>query len=249
VTSLDAVAVTHRGHVRDHNEDTVAIGGFLSNAHEGTPVTLTVTTDRPVACLIADGLGGHQAGERASVAATRYLADAFTRFGDPDSVQAAVRKAGEVVRQEAGWSPSWAGMGTTVVATVFAAGQVICVNVGDSRCYQLADGTLVAVSTDDSPPLLPGADPDAVVTRVTQSLGGGGDADVDPHVWTGTATAGDQFLLCSDGLTDYVSLDDIEAALRTAGADAPGAVEALLDAALAAGGKDNISIMLVTVRA
>jgi serine/threonine protein phosphatase PrpC len=249
VTLLEAVAVTHRGRVRDHNEDTIAVGGFLSNAREGTPLALALDGDRPVACLVADGLGGHSEGARASMTAARYLADAFTRFGDPASVREAVWRADELVSEEAKYCPSWADMGTTVVAAVFVASQVTCVNVGDSRCYQLSDGFLVELSTDDSPPLPPGSGPDAVQTIITQSLGGGRRGGVEPHVWSGTIAPGDRFLLCSDGLTDYVPLDDLELALRDAADEPTAAVERLLDLALAAGGHDNVSIVLVTVRA
>jgi serine/threonine protein phosphatase PrpC len=157
-------------------------------------------------------------------------------------------QANDLVVGEARWSPSWTGMGTTLAAVVFAGGQAICVNVGDSRCYRISEGSLVPLSTDDSPPLPSGWGPDTVSTVVTQTLGGASTlASIDPHLWSGATFHGDQFLLCSDGLTDYVPLDVIEGRLQDAEADPVGAVAAVLEAALAAGGKDNVSIVLVTV--
>jgi serine/threonine protein phosphatase PrpC len=250
MTKLDVAAVTHRGVVRDANEDTIAVGAFLSNAHEGEPVRFTLDSERPVACLVADGLGGHAEGGRASRLAAFALADAWCRFGDPDSVTAAVRKAHELVLDEARWSPSWRGMATTLAGVVFSGGQAICVNVGDSRCYRLGDGMLVQVSTDDSPPLPPGAKPGTVTTVVTQTLGGtAGPIPVDPHVYSGQVDAGDRFLLCSDGLTDYVPLDTVETVLAEHEDDPTAAVRAVLDAALGVGGADNVSVILVTVLA
>lgn len=252
MTKLDVTAVTHHGALRDENEDTIAVGVFLSSAYEGEPVRFTLETERPIGCLVADGLGGHAEGGRASRLAADFLADAWNRSGDPgpgpDSVAAAVQEASDLIFDEMQWSPAWHGMGTTLAGVVFSGGQAIFVNVGDSRCYRLGDGKLVQVSTDDSPPLPPGAEPGTVTTIVTQTLGGMPiSVPVDPHVDCSETNTGDRFLLCSDGLTDYVPLDTVEKILTEHESDPATAVRAALQAALDAGGYDNVSIILVTV--
>jgi serine/threonine protein phosphatase PrpC len=247
VTRLDVVAVTHHGAVRDHNEDTIAVGGFLSNAYLGEPVRIAISSERPVPCLVADGLGGHAEGARASRLAAGFLADAWARSADPDELVEAVRLADEAIYEEMRQSPAWQGMGTTLAGIVFDGDRGICVNVGDSRCYRVGDGVLAQVSRDDSPPKAPGSPPGTITTIVTQTLGGTPtQVVIDPHVYTCPAEPGDRFLLCSDGLSDYVPFDVIEQELIAAGDSGP-AVWALLGAALDNGAPDNVSIVLATV--
>lgn len=243
---LRVTAVTHRGAVRRQNEDTVAIDGFCSSAYEGAPVQFLTRGDRLASCLIADGLGGHAAGARASSLAARIISDAATS-SEPESIVRGFMAANTALYDEMSHSPAWRGMGTTVVAAFFTTGRMTCVNVGDSRCYQLVGTALVQLSTDDSPPPLPDEDGIAGSVMVTQTLGGTSvPVTVTPHVHTMAISSGDRFMLCSDGLTDWVGLDDIEKHLGEAADDA-GLVRALLDAALRAGGKDNVSIALVAV--
>ncbi len=244
---LRAVALTHRGVVRDHNEDTIALGGFLSSAHEGEPVRLAIESERPIPCLVADGLGGHAEGDRASRLVAAFLSDAWVRAGDPDSISDAVQRAHGAVYDEMNRSSAWQGMGTTLAGLIFSGNQVTCVNVGDSRAYRISDDLLVQISVDDSPPLSSDAPANAVTNVVTQTIGGSDPPrTLEPHVFSDTTGPGDRFLLCSDGLTDYVPLDTLENHLRSSGG--PGeAVQAMLDAALDVGGPDNISIILLTV--
>ncbi|MFI5907643.1 PP2C family protein-serine/threonine phosphatase [Dactylosporangium sp. NPDC051541] len=240
---VEVVAVTHRGRERTHNEDTVAVAGFQSSALEGRPVRLTVDTVRPVTCLVADGLGGHAQGERASRLAAAVVTDAAPGFHDADAVTAAVHAANDAIYAEMAHTPRWAGMGSTVVLLVLAGAEAICVNVGDSRCYLHRDDVLVQLSADDSPP--PAAGSAAATSVLTQTLGGrSAPAAVAPHVHRTEVRDGDRFLLCSDGLSAVVPADRIEAELSKAG-NGTAAAEALLRAALDAGGPDNISIAVV----
>lgn len=238
---VDVAAVTHRGRVRDHNEDTIAVGGFLSGAVEGEPTRLTLATARPVTCLVADGLGGHAEGARASRLAASVIVDASPAFHDAEAIVAAVGSADDAVRAEAALCPQWTNMGTTVVVLTLNDGEATCVNVGDSRCYLIRDGVLVQLSSDDSP--IPAGAGGTRSRLVTQSLGAG---TVRPHVHTLKAVAGDRFLLCSDGMTDYVPLDDVEERLGAAD-DAVESLRGLLRAALDGGGGDNVSALLVTI--
>jgi serine/threonine protein phosphatase PrpC len=241
---VDVVAVTHRGRVREHNEDAVAVAGFLSTVVEGEPTRFALDTTRPVTCVVADGLGGHAAGERASRLAASVISDAGPTLHDGAAVTAAVLAADAAIRTEAALCPEWTDMGTTVVVLTVHGDRAFCVNVGDSRCYLMRDGVLVQLSTDDSPLPVEGGYKSGVVT---QTLGGNGNGTVEPHLQRTHLDAGDRFLLCSDGLTDYVSEDRVEERL----ADRPDGLAALRDLlrdALDAGGGDNISAILVTIR-
>ncbi len=245
MTRVDVVLVTHRGRERRHNEDTVAAAGYQSSVLEGRPVRLGVDTLLPVTCLVSDGLGGHAQGGRASRLAAATISDAAPAFRDEDAVVRAVRAANDAVYEEMAYAPQWSAMGATVVVLVLTDGAAICVNVGDSRCFLQRAGSLVQLSADDSP--APAAGETAMATVVTQTLGGRpAPAAVEPHVHRTAVEPGDRFLLCSDGLTDEVPLDRIEEHLAKA-EDQPGAVQALLRAALDAGGTDNVSIVLAAV--
>ncbi len=245
MTRLDVVAVTHRGAVRDRNEDTIAIGGFVSSAFEGEPIRFGLDSAAPIGCLVADGLGGHADGARASRLVAGFLADAWARYGDPESARSAVGAAQEALYAEMQAVPGSQGMGTTLAGVVFAGDQAICVNVGDSRCFRVSEDMLVQISIDDSPE--PFGDLPAAPTHVvTQTLGGGVQrTSVDVHVHCDTVRPGDRFLLCSDGLTDYVPLETLEEHLR--GPDPVATVRAMLASALDAGGGDNISVLLLRV--
>ncbi|SNY64892.1 PP2C family protein-serine/threonine phosphatase [Paractinoplanes atraurantiacus] len=243
MTHIDVVAVTHRGRKRDHNEDTVSVAGFQSGAVEGQPVRFAVDPIRPVTCLVADGLGGQAEGGRASRLAATAMGDFF--FHDREAVVKAVRAANEVVYAEMALNPAWSGMGSTVVVLVLAGDRAICVNVGDSRCFLLRDSHMVQLSQDDSVTPAPGEA--TVATVVTQTLGGRARmTGVEPHAIEVGVRPGDQFLLCSDGLTDELPPERIEAELAGA-ADPRTAVERLLRATLDAGARDNVSIVLAAV--
>jgi serine/threonine protein phosphatase PrpC len=245
VNRIDVVALTHRGLRRENNEDTVAVAGFLSGVLEGEPTRITVSTARPVTCLVADGLGGHAEGGRASRLAAAVIADAGPRLHDEPAVVKAIGDADAAIRAEAAGSPAWAGMGTTLVVLTVNDGSALCANVGDSRCYLHRDGMLVQLSADDSPPPMPGSTV-ARTTFVTQTLGGSATGTASPHVTSVPVGPGDRFLLCSDGLTDFVPEDRLESVLDDADDDLE-SMRTLLRDALDAGGEDNVSALLVTI--
>jgi PPM family protein phosphatase len=233
--------VTHRGRVRDHNEDSVfASGGVF---------------------VVADGLGGHAAGDVASRIAVEELGGLASGNGpvEPDDVRAAFRAADARVREleDDGGAPL--GAGTTVVALVEVqhSGRPawLVANIGDSRIYRFSGGDLVQVSVDHSlvQELVDGRllSPEAarhhpqrnVITRALGTVAGPG-----PDYWLLEPTAGERLLLCSDGLTNEVEDDDIRKVL-TAEPDPVAAADRLVEAALEAGGRDNVSVVLVDVLA
>jgi serine/threonine protein phosphatase PrpC len=232
--SLRTAARTHRGLVRDHNEDAV------------------LATPRLV--MVADGVGGHAAGEEASQAAFYALAQLDkTKLDRPlaEALPGAVDAANATIGFVAGCRPETAGMATTVTAVAVERGYVIA-NAGDSRAYLWRAGELVALTRDDSlvQELLDRglvSEQDArrhpqrsVVMNVLD-----GDPGRHAAVATHDARIGDRLLLCSDGLTDLVD----EPALRVALAepDRERCADRLVQLALAAGGRDNVSVIVADV--
>jgi serine/threonine protein phosphatase PrpC len=234
--SLAYAVRTDVGPVRGNNEDAV----YAS----------------PRLVAVADGVGGAAAGEVASRAAIDALVHLDkTRLDGPleDALAAAVATGNERIGFIAQCHPQTAGMSTTLTAVALGEDGYVLANVGDSRTYLLRDGALTRLSRDDSyvQMLLDrGAiGPDEARRHPQRSLvleALDGDPDRRPPVvTTAPALAGDRLLLCSDGLSDYVDDDAIAAVLRD-GARAEVA-ERLVAMALAAGARDNVSVVVADV--
>jgi len=208
VEYLAVTALSHEGLVRDHNEDSLLVGPWTTPATvTQTPQTVYFPLTEPVAVGVADGLGGHPAGEVASTLAVQELARAGPTMTDESSVRAALQTCNDTVYAAATRRPDWGGMGTTVAGVVVAGHDVIVFNVGDSRVYTFNDGDLHQVSVDDNPPLSPGQTHTSVLTQI---IGGHpGERAVEPHVSTHARADHGVFLVCSDGLSDVVQTDAI----------------------------------------
>lgn len=202
--------------------------------------------------VIADGMGGHQAGEVASKIAVETLRLALSEDGKPTirALILAVLAAGEIIRERSGEDEALRGMGTTLTALWFCEHQALIAQVGDSRAYLLREGVLRQCTHDHSvvaelvrAGLITAEEARRHPRRnlITRSLGGGERGD--PDVFEFTRQAGDRWLLCSDGLTDGVTDDELRALLQ--GHDVEAAADALLSLALARGGGDNITLLLV----
>lgn len=241
--ALLAAAVTHRGAVRDHNEDALVIGTMVSAGENATPVEVLLRLDRPVLVAVADGMGGHEAGEVASDVVTRHLVAAVPAMDTPTGVADVLQAVNRRLFLEMDARPALSGMGSTVAGVVLCRDEIVVFNVGDSRVYQILDGYLTQVSVDDA--LQPSdASGRRDSTVITQALGGS-DEPIEPHVRVLPLRAEQLYVLCSDGLTDTVALEQMERILS--GPDHVDAVGALLDAALRNGGRDNVSIVVLRV--
>jgi serine/threonine protein phosphatase PrpC len=242
--ALDVIvtAFTHQGAVRPHNEDTIAVGDWLRNLPMEAPRQIVRRLDRPLLCLVADGLGGHAAGEVASLLAAQCLSEAAAEIEGETDLAAALEAASRAIFEAMAEDRQRLGMGSTVVCLLLRPDSGLWANVGDSRLYQLDGGTLVQLSQDDVP------DPGAGRRRshlVTQCLGGGWSLqEIEPHTGRVTPAPGRRWLLCSDGVTDMLDDAAIAAAL---GDDDLASVDTLFGAAMAAGGADNVSLLLVRV--
>jgi PPM family protein phosphatase len=235
---LHAGASTSSGKRRAGNEDAHAVGDRI--------------------CLVADGMGGHAAGDVAAALAVASIMASLTAGALPsrDDVASAVRAANRTIRDAASRLPSASGMGTTVVGAAVVsggAGQSVAVfHVGDSRCYRWHAGELRLVTRDHSlvqqlvddgrlSPADAGAHPMGNV--VTRALGA--DADVDPDVVVFPA-APCRLLLCSDGLHDELPARAIGRVL--AGIDDPQvAAGRLVDLVLLGPARDNVTAVVVDV--
>lgn len=239
---LVVTAMTHRGAVREHNEDALTIAGLIAaNVSMAEPVTCVTHVTRPLVVAVADGLGGHAGGEVAAGHAARLLAQEGPFIHGSDELTGLIHRIDAEVTADSLARPELAGMATTVAGLLFAPDSTVWFNVGDSRVYRLNDRYLGQLSVDDSPGAAePGAQ--ARVTHlVTQVVGGAGDT-IEVH--TGLDTATGCWLICSDGLSDLVEVEAMEKTLSSA-AEASHLVKTLWALAMNASGRDNISILLV----
>ena len=242
---LRATAFTHRGAVRAGNEDTIAVGDWIRRLPMAAPAVLEHEVAAPVICLVADGMGGHAAGEVASRTVAEHLSRRAAEATDESAMVRLLYEANAELFALMEESPVWTGMGTTVAGLVVAPSGVLVFNVGDSRVYRIEDGALVQVSTDDTPgpKLADGRTAATTSNLVTQSLGGAHElAGIDPHVLSEPFEDGARYLICSDGLTDLLDRTTMEELLER---DDVTSAQALFEAAMARGGGDNISLILM----
>jgi len=251
--SIEMVSATHTGMVRAHNEDSI-----------GTEAAIGLA-------VLADGMGGYNAGEVASGIAvalitkeTRetvmrippYEIDAET--GEPTATKIlrnVVGKANGAIYQAANSQPQYAGMGTTLVVALLCDNHITVAHIGDSRLYRLRDGELRQLTRDHS--LLQEQIDSGMISKemarrsqnknlVTRAVGI--EAEVEPDINTFEVQQGDTFLLCSDGLNDMVEDDDIHLTLGSLSANLALAANQLVQMANDNGGRDNISVILIRVK-
>ncbi|MEV7012021.1 protein phosphatase 2C domain-containing protein [Streptosporangium sp. NPDC051022] len=233
---VEAAARTHIGLVRRRNEDSVYTGEWLF--------------------AVADGLGGHVAGDIASATVIETL-KSHDRQADPADLSAvlgeAISAANEALRHRIEDDPDLAGMGTTLVAMLRSGTRAVLANVGDSRAYLLRDtgsevqqlsqitedhvyGRLVADAA--SVPHLP--------ERLARFLDGRADGR-SPDLARWDLRPGDRFLLCSDGLSAVVPNELISDTMRSSG-DPGETAERLVTLAIERGGPDNITVVVIAVQ-
>jgi serine/threonine protein phosphatase PrpC len=242
---LRAAAFTHQGAVRADNEDTIAVRDWIKRLPMKAPVMLEHEVATPLICLVADGMGGHAAGEVASRTVAEHLSRRVAEAADVATLAQLLHDANAELFALMQESPVWAGMGTTVAGMVVAPSGILVFNVGDSRVYRIERDGLVQLSTDDTPGLKLADGRTAAMTSnlVTQSLGGAYQlAGIDPHVLSEPLEDGARYLICSDGLSDLLERRAMEGLL---GDDDAASARALFEAAMARGGEDNISLILL----
>jgi protein phosphatase len=251
--ALEMAKATHTGMVRSHNEDSIATDPQIGLA------------------VLADGMGGYNAGEVASGIATALISsetrEALARHapheldkssGSPLAtrlLREIIARANTSIFQSANSQPQYAGMGTTLVVTLLCNNQITVAHIGDSRCYRFRGDKLQQITRDHS--LLQEQIDSGLLTKeaakrsqnknlVTRALGI--EPQVEAEIRTYPAQTGDIYLLCSDGLNDMVDDDDIEMTLAAIGGNLPLAADQLVQMANDNGGRDNVSVVLIRVK-
>jgi len=219
--------------------------------------------------VVADGMGGHNAGEVAShlavetihgfIAESARSADITWPFGlelknsiDVNRLITAVRLANRKIYSEGASAPQFSGMGTTVVAALVAGDKVALVSVGDSRIYRLRDGSLEQLTSDDTwlasvlgAKEADGADPGHPLRHVLTSVVGTKD-DLKPESREERLMAGDLLLLCTDGIHGRLDSAALTSVLTNASTAADGATK-LVAEAITRGTTDNATALVITV--
>ena len=250
---IDYAEISDTGRVRDHNEDAIGSIGEIG------------------LMVLADGMGGYNAGEVASGIAVQIVTEMASDGADREQrndidshsglmrqsivLRDAVYRANKIIYQTAHSQNDCEGMGTTIVACMFYDNKVSIAHVGDSRAYRLRGGKLEQVTLDHS--LL-----QELVDRgfysaeeaqrstnrnyVTRALGVEPTVEVEVHEHE--VLPDDIYLLCSDGLPDMVEDDDIHLTISTFNASLEVVGQQLVDLANDHGGRDNVSVMLAQVK-
>ena len=231
---LRYAARSDRGLVRTHNEDSVYAGARL--------------------LALADGMGGHAAGEVASqlvIAALAHLDDDEPGGDLLAKLDDAVREGNAAIAAHVESDPELEGMGTTLTAILFAGNKLGLVHIGDSRGYMLRDGELAQITKDDT--FVQTLVDEGRITAeeahshpqrslIMRALTG---HEVEPTLIMREARVGDRYLLCSDGLSDPVSHETILEALRIP--DVAESADRLIELALRGGGPDNVTVVVADV--
>lgn len=212
----------------------------------------------PHLLVVADGMGGHAGGDVASSVAIAALAPLDGESHGPDDALDELERALEEAREEiitrSQTNPELAGMGTTVTAILRAGNKLAMVHLGDSRGYLLRDGVLTQVTTDhtfvqhlvNTGKITPEEAEHHPQRSVVMRVLGDFDVDIAPDLSVREARAGDRWLLCSDGLSGFVSGDTIAQTLHDI-ADVDTCAERLVQLALRAGGGDNVTVVVADV--
>jgi serine/threonine protein phosphatase PrpC len=263
--------LSDRGRVRDANEDCFVIAELvrtLTVRRASLPhVPSTSGCHRGYVLLVADGVGGHQAGEVASDLTARaieeFLLNTLRRFTNlkPDEEQVALRDLQAALLQadarifaEAACHPEWRGMGATLTLAFVAGWRLFVAHAGDTRCYLFSAGQLRQLTRDHtmtaemvrSGILVPADQARHPWRHVVTNLLGGSEPGVRVELHSLDLRPGDTILLCSDGLTEMVPDEAVAAALADE-ADPRAACERLVREANVRGGRDNITAVVAHV--
>lgn len=244
---LDVAQLTDVGRKRPHNEDNMAYV---------IPKDPQVMTKKGALFIVADGMGGHAAGEVASEIAVDTVSYAYYQEDDDDiavSLIHAIKRANTLIHQRAAENMLRSGMGTTCVAGVLRGSTAYIANVGDSRTYLVRNGQVRQISQDHSwvaeqvrAGLLTEEQARSHAQRnvITRCLGTQSDVEVD--IFAEELEEGDSFILCSDGLSGFVTDDDLRAIINQYVPQE--SVYHLVERANENGGPDNITAIVVRVQ-
>lgn len=247
--SIEAACGSHKGNVRKNHEDNFYFNGeYLDRENDGLQGVSTFSgkLKRGTCVAVFDGMGGEDYGEEASFVAAEFAHRAnknwLNWFVKEEKLLAKQTLANNDAVVEAKKKLETERMGTTVVMLRFTGKEVYVCNVGDSRAYRLRDGQLLQISVDHVVKR-----PGVRKTPLTQHLG----IDpiymtIEPYIACDEVQQGDSYLLCSDGLTDMLTDEEICAIMQQQ-KQADACVKTLTAAALERGGRDNVTIIVCNI--
>jgi len=260
---LSVAAQTHAGMTGKNNEDRYAITSYQLSESEVTPVVFAV---------VADGIGGHRAGEVAAELAVNHISQVVAESNGhhPQKIlEKAIQEASDSIADHASSTPDQEGMGSTCACVWVIGDQLYTASVGDTRIYLLREGRVQQLTTDHT--WIQEALEKNIITQdyardhpnihvIRRYLGSPEPPEVDFRLRLYDSESdtlaegnqgmplypGDTLLICSDGLTDLVWNDEIGEIIRTKG-NIKTAAQGLIDTANQRGGHDNITVVLITV--
>ena len=266
--AVQSFGLTDPGRVRSSNEDQFLIADLaraLIVRQTSVPQAQAQTSNhRGYLLVVADGMGGHKAGEVASGLTLTTIEDfllntlrCFSNLGSTEEpkvlreLQIALGHANDRIFEETALHPEWQGMGTTLTLAFAVDWKLLVAHAGDSRCYLFSQGKLHQLTQDHTVVaelVRLGAIPPEAATRhpyrhVVTNVLGGNQSDVRAEVHKLDLEPDDVVLLCSDGLTEMVA-DDRIATILGEGTDPQRVAERLMGEANERGGKDNITVIV-----
>ena len=235
--------VSHIGNVRSINQDNFFCDGKYScvdNAALAFPLNGSLPCNQPFMIGVFDGMGGEECGEVASLIAAKCTAETAIGAQPLDNLKEYCKKANEQICTYAAEN-GISAMGTTAAILAFTKKEITLCNIGDSKIFRFANQKLEQISVDHYAVAAHGRKP-----PLSQNLGiPAFEMIIDPYFAKGAYHDGDLYLLCSDGLTDMVSAEEIKQVICGTAFD--NAAERLLTTALENGGKDNITAILCRI--
>lgn len=251
---IECVALTHNGVVRDHNEDSILCEGWLRNEPMIRPSRFTsqIGTGEAKIFAVSDGLGGHNSGEVASQLALVLITQQLVHTSNhsEEKISALLNDIHFTTVTVSRSVDSMSAMGATIAGLCLnGLGKSFLFNVGDSRIYRRVDRFLEQLSLDDRAVSETFGETNRNQSNsnlILQCIGGSTEfSKIQPHVSEHQiGPLGETYLICSDGLSDMLSQDEIELAFAGSLEDT---VMRLFQAACDAGGRDNISIIIIEV--
>lgn len=233
--------ISHIGNVRKMNQDNLVCGKKYKNIRKNSFSTYSIKSSKENLLLgIFDGMGGGECGEIASYIAAQNAVSFQTRANVISNIKTLCQKSDADISEYAKKNDIFS-MGTTAAMLLFTKKSIVLCNIGDSKIFRFAQGKMEQISKDHVAIAACGVKP-----PLSQYLGASiSNLVIDPYLAQGSYDKRDVYLICSDGLTDMVSLKEISDILSLN--QPKDAIDLLLKRALENGGKDNISIIICKI--
>ena len=236
--------ISHTGYVRSTNQDNMICDGRyreLTGEPLSFPLSGEIYPKEPALFGVFDGMGGEECGDVAAYLAAKEAATIPKKGGGVTVLSTFCARANHLICAYAA-NHAIAAMGTTAAMLLFTHKKIVLCNIGDSRIFRLSDSGLVQISKDHVASAAFGRKP-----PLSQNLGIPPEQLlIEPYLATGRCRIGDRYLICSDGLTDMVTEQEIILLLQQPSPEE--AASALVSKALENGGKDNVTVLVLEVR-